>query len=237
VMERVGLGLYAKPTKYASLLMPLLPIALSILGQWEHGGVRIDDIHLFILFSAATFYAIACYSIKWRWLGYSAAVLYNAFLWFLWTRIGYTFSDRPQFFLIPVGLSAILFAEDNRRTLGKEAVNVFRGVGLTLIYLSLAAPIWQGQSLGAWVTLLLLSLAGIFVGIGLRVQVFLWFGLVTFVLDVVYQLGKMGAESSLAKWGIMLVLGIGLVLFVALNEKKKIVESLKVFYDDARGWE
>ena len=88
-----------------------------------------------------------------------------------------------------------------------------------------------------WLTPLLLSLAGIFAGIGLRVQVFFWLGLVTFVLDVLYQLGRMGAESSLAKWGIMLVLGILLVLFVALNEKKKIVQSLKVFYDGARGWE
>ena len=49
-------------------------------------------------------------------------------------------------------------------------------------------------------TLLLVSLAGIFAGIGLRVQVFLWLGLVGFVLDVVYQLGRMGLEHTLAKW-------------------------------------
>ncbi len=237
VMERVGLGRYARHTRYASLGMPLVPIVLSILGLWGTGGVRLDDVHLFILFSAATFYGVASYGMKWRRLGYAAAVLYNAFLWFLWGRVGYTFADKPQFFLIPVGLSAILFAEDNREILGKDQVTAFRGVGLTLIYLSLAAPIWQSQSLGAWVTLLMLSLAGIFVGIGLRAQVFLWFGLVTFVLDVIYQLGRMGAESSLAKWGIMLVLGIGLVVFVAVNEKKSIVQKLKVFYDDARAWE
>ena len=237
VMHRVGLGRYARPTMYAAFVMPLLPIGIAIMGWLGTGQARLNDVHLFIVFAAAAFYSVACYTTRWRWLGYAAAVLYNAFLWYLWGRVGFSFSDRPQFFLIPVGLSAILFAEDNRKMLGRQAVNAIRGVGLSLIYLSLASPIWQFQSLGAWVTLLLLSLAGIFVGIGLRVQVFLWFGLTTFVLDVVYQLGKMGTESSLAKWGIMLVLGILLVVFVALNEKKKIVESLKVFYDDARAWE
>ena len=237
VMYRVGLGRYARPTMYAALVMPILPVGISLMGWLGTGQARLDDVHLFIVFAAASFYSVACYTTRWRWLGYAAAVLYNAFLWYLWGRVGFEFSDRPQFFLIPVGLSAILFAEDNRKPLGIQAVNAIRGVGLTLIYLSLASPIWQFQSLGAWVSLLLLSIAGIFVGIGLRVQVFLWFGLTTFVLDVLYQLGMMGTESSLAKWGIMLVLGILLVLFVALNEKKKIVESLKLFYDDARAWE
>jgi hypothetical protein len=75
------------------------------------------------------------------------------------------------------------------------------------------------------------------VGIGLRVQLFLWFGLAGFVLDVVYQLGKVGLEHTLAKWGIMLVLGILLVLFVALNEKKRIVVTMRQYIDQARQWE
>ena len=97
--------------------------------------------------------------------------------------------------------------------------------------------VWQFASFGAWLTLLLVSLAGIFAGIGLRVQVFLWLGLAGFVTDVVYQLGRMGMEHSLAKWGIMLVLGLGLVLFVALNEKKRIVVTMRDYIDQARQWE
>ena len=75
------------------------------------------------------------------------------------------------------------------------------------------------------------------IGIGLRVQTFLWIGLVGFVLDVTYQLGKFGMENTLAKWGIMLALGIAMVIFVALNEKKRIVMTLRLYYESARQWE
>ena len=134
-------------------------------------------------------------------------------------------------------MSAILFAEVNRKELGKTALQGIRAVGLMVIYVSLAVPVWQFQSLGAWATLLFVSLAGVFAGIALRVQTFLWLGLAGFVLDVVYQLGHVGMENTLAKWAIMLVLGILLILFVALNEKKGIVRSMMSFYDDARRWE
>jgi tetratricopeptide (TPR) repeat protein len=231
VMHRVGLQRFARPTRHFSLALPVLPLALGFF-DGGLGGMR-----LFVLFTAATFYGIACLTMQWRSLGYASAVLYNAFLWLLWGRIGWTLADRPQFFLIPVGLSAILFAEVNRDSLGRQPVNTIRGLGLTLIYLSLAFPVWRFASLGAWLTLLLVSLAGILAGIGLRVQVFLWLGLVGFVLDVVYQLGRMGLEHTLAKWAIMLALGILLILFVALNEKKRIVPTMREYFDHARQWE
>lgn len=231
VMNRIGLDRFARPTRLFSLAMPALPIIFTL---WRGG---FDQANLIVLFTAATFYGLACYQMKWKELGYAAAVIYNAFLWLLWARLGWNMTDHTQFYLAPVGLSAVLFAEVNRHSLGRAAVNAIRGVGLSVIYLSLAAPIWRFESLGAWAALLLASLAGIFAGIGLRVQTFLWLGLAGFVLDVVYQLGKVGLEHTLAKWAIMLVLGILLILFVALNEKKRIVATMRDYYQLARQWE
>jgi tetratricopeptide (TPR) repeat protein len=232
-MHRIGLGNYARPTRRFAMAVPLIPLALSFWG----GGGPLSETSLFVLFTAATFYGVACYRLQSRPVGYAAAVLYNGFLWVLWSRIGWTLADRPQFFLAPVGLTAILFAEVNRGTFPRQALNAIRGIGLSTIYLSLAVPVWQFQSLGAWALLLLVSFAGVLAGIGLRVQTFLWLGLTGFVLDVVYQLGRVGMENTLAKWGIMLALGILIMLFVAFNEKKRIVESMRAFYDEARQWE
>ena len=231
VMQRLKLKLYARPTLYFSLVMPLIPLALA------SRDLKFDDVDLFYLFTAATFYGVACYKMQWKTLGYAAAVLYNAFLWILWSQVGFKLADHSQFFLIPVGLSAILFAEVNRQEFGQQIVNLIRIVGLTLIYVSLALPIWQFESFGAWLTLLLLSLVGIFVGIGLRAQSFLWLGMVCFVLDVVYQLGRIGLDNALAKWGIMLALGVLLVLFVALNEKVRIVGTMRQYFEKVRRWE
>jgi hypothetical protein len=44
-------------------------------------------------------------------------------------------------------------------------------------------------------------------------------------------------DFVLARWGVMLSLGVVLILFVALNEKKRIVETMRKHYDEARSWE
>jgi hypothetical protein len=230
-IDRLGLARFARPMRWFSLALPLLPLALLM------RALPSDDVQLSVLFTVATFYGVAGVALQWKGLGYTSGVVYNAFLWLLWGRFGWTLADHSQFFLIPVGLSTVLLAEFERPTLGRPAANSVRGLGLSLIYLSLAVPVWQFESLGAWVVLLLLSLAGVFVGIGVRVQVFLWMGLVVFVLDVVYQLGKVGLRHTLAKWSIMLTLGILLFFFVALNEKKRIVEKMRAFIHVARQWD
>ncbi len=221
---------YVRPTRYVSLILPLLPLL-----QFLATGVR-DGVSLFYLSAAATFYAVACAQMRWKWLGYAAAVFCNAALWVTWSRLGWMLADHPQFYFVPVGLSTILFAEVNRE-LGRDTVNAIRSVGLMIVYASLAAPIWQFDSFGAWLTLLLVSLLGIVAGIGLRLQTFLWLGLTTFVLDLVYEMGRVSLDYAFAKWAIMLGLGIGLVMFVALNEKKRIVSTMLDYYARARTWE
>ena len=231
VLERLDVKIYARPARFFSLVVPILPLLQLI-------GIRgLDEVGLFHLLAAATFYGIACGQLRWKRLGYAAAVLYNAGLWVLWSRLGWKLASHPQFFLVPVGFSTILFAEVNRRELGRSNINTIRTVGLTIIYLSLAVPIWRYESFGAWLTLLICSLAGVFVGIGLRLQTFLWMGLTTFVLDVIYEMGRVSLDHALAKWAIMLALGIALVMFVALNEKKRIVSTMRLYYDQARLWE
>jgi hypothetical protein len=231
VLERLQFKTYARPARYFSLVIPALPLVQVI---WSGG---LDEVSLFYLLAAATFYGIACGQLRWKSLGYAAAVFYNAALWVLWSRLGWKLSSHPQFFLVPVGLSTVLFAEVNRRELGLSYVNAIRTVGQTIIYVSLAVPIWRFQSFGAWLTLLIGSLAGVFLGIGLRLQTFLWMGLATFVLDVVYEMARVSLDYALAKVGIMLALGITLVLFVALNEKKRIVMTMRMYFDQVRSWE
>jgi hypothetical protein len=230
-MERQARRLYARPTLLFSLVMPLLPLLWAVArGQWDQVGT-------ILLFSTATFYGVVGYEKQWKGFGYLAGLLYNAALWLVWARIGWQFAAQPQLYLIPAGLSAILFAEANREELGRESVNAIRAIGSMVIYLSTAVPMWQFHSFGAWLTLLLLSLLGIFAGIGLRVQAFLWLGLFCFLFDVLYQVGRFGVENALGKWAVMLALGIALILFVALTEKKRLMQAMRDYYEEVRRWD
>ncbi len=69
---------------------------------------------VFYLAAAATFYATACGRLRWKSLGYAAAVFANSALWLLWSVIGWRLAEHPELYLVPVGFSAILFAEVNR---------------------------------------------------------------------------------------------------------------------------
>jgi hypothetical protein len=231
VLERGEQRIYARPARYSSLVLPVLPLLqLAWVGATK-------EVTLFHLLAAAIFYSVACGQMRWKWLGYAAGVFYNAALWVLWSIFGWQLSDHFQFFMVPVGFSTILFAEAHRGELGRRSVNSIRSAGLLIIYASLAVPIWQFASFGAWLTLLVASLVGIFLGIGLRLQTFLWLGLATFVLDVVYEMGRVSLDHAMAKWAIMLAMGLCLVLFVALNEKKRIVETMRIYYEQTRLWE
>src|SRR5437763_508254 len=167
----------------------------------------------------------------------AAAVLLSAFLWGTGARGGWQLARAPQFYCIPVGLAAILFAEANRGELGRGYVNGIRSGGMALVYLSLTLPMWQFQSLGAWATLLLLSLAALFAGIGLRAQAFVWFGLGGFAFALLYQAGRAGFHDALARWALMLALGLLMVLFVALSEKQRLLGLLRHSYEQVRSWE
>jgi hypothetical protein len=232
LMTRLRWRPFARSTLRFAMVLPLVPILQGVWqGQWD------DRFNLFVLLATAGFYALASVRLRSKTPAYASAVFFNAFLWLTWYRLGWGLAEHPQFYLIPVGFSTILLAEVNRQELGRSIVNGLRNLGLVVIYASLAAPIWQAQSFGAWLTLLLLSLVGVFAGIGLRVQSFLWLGLACFVLDVTYQLTRLGVDHALARWGVMLSLGVALILFVALNEKKRIVVTLRGYYDEARSWE
>ena len=223
--------IHAWPALAAGLILPMASVALALRHGW------LSDEALFVLLAAGAFYAMAGGRLGRKSITYPAAVLLNIALWAIWARSGWRLARDPQFFLVPVGLSAIVFAEANRRELGRSNVDSIRGLSLILIYFSLAVPVWQSSSLAAWLGLLVASLAAIFAGIGLRSRSFVTLGLAGFLLDVLYQVGRIGMEHALAKWAIMLAVGIGLVFFVALNEKKRLVTTLRGYLAEVRHWD
>ena len=218
VLDRLRLPIYARPTRYASLVLPVLPL-VHIVGTRGMG-----DLTVFHLVSPrGPFTPWLAGRSRWKTLGTPPG-------YFTTPRSGCC-GDRwaGSSPIIPSSTSCRsacrrFCSRKRTRELGRETVNTVRTAGLIVTYLAMAAPIWQDRSFGDWVALLLGSLVGLFFGIGLRVQTFVWLGLVTFLLDVLYELGRVSLDHALAKWAIMLSLGILLVFFVALNEKKQIVQ-------------
>ena len=130
ILDRRKQTIYARPVRFSSLILPILPLIQLL---WI-GGTH--EVGLFHLVAAATFYSVACGQLRWKSLGYAAGVFYNAALWVLWSIFGWELTDHFQFFMVPVGFSTILFAESQRHELGRSAVNAIR-VGGALDHLRL----------------------------------------------------------------------------------------------------
>ncbi len=225
------LPFYVRPTRYFSLVLPVLPLVQL---SWSRG---LDDVSLFHLLAAATFYGVACGQLRWKSLGYAAAVFYNAALWVLWSRVGWRLSDHFQFFLVPVGLSTILFAEVNRRDLGR-AHGQHDPVGRADDCLRLAGRADLAVRELRCVARALARLAGGNFRSASACDYRLPLdGTGDVRADVCYEMGHVSLDYAFAKWAIMLALGIALVLFVALNEKKEIVAAMRLYYGQARLWE
>ena len=73
VLHRVGLGRFARPTRYFSLALPVLPLALGLYRGGPRRVAAVRPVH-----ARRRFTAIAGQTMRWRSLGYAAAVLYNA---------------------------------------------------------------------------------------------------------------------------------------------------------------
>ncbi len=211
-------------------MLPLLPLLQFVRAP------GLDDVSLFLPAVAATFYATACARPRRKTLSYAAAVFADAALLLTGSRLRSRLAEPPQFQPVPVGLSAIRFAEVNREP-GRATINAIRSVGLIIIHGSSAMPIWPFESLGAWLTPLLAPLLGAFLGIGSRLQTNLWLGPTTFVLDVVSEMGRVSLDHAPAKWGIMLDHGLSLVLFVAPDEKRRILSQIFDYDAHVRTWE
>jgi len=90
-----------------------------------------------------------------------------------------------------------------------------------------------------FVLALILSLAGIILGIGLRIRAFLYSGIAFLVLNVLGQLVKLYPEQRLGRALVLMALGAVIIgLMIWFNMKREaVLQRLRIFRADLARWE
>ena len=145
--------------------------------------------------------------------------------------------EHPQLWLIPPALATLVFVERNRDELAGSVVTGMRYMGLLVIYMSSSVEmIFKSFELQFWAPVVLLSLAvaGILVGVGVRIRAFLycgsWFVFVA-LFGMVWQAQR--AIGQVWPWWVFgIFMGVGLIALIGYFEKNrakllKMVASLK----------
>ena len=208
LFQRRNLPVLAGPLRQTSLFLPLLPLVAYIIRPIADFGVlreavpgmqpflrfldRMPDHFAFnagLWFSLGLLYAVL--ALLRRASGYAlmAALAANFGLWVIYAHNEtLAFLLHPQVWLVPVGLILLAVETLHRDHLSHEQAQGIRYAGLLVIYISSTADMFitgLGNSYVLPIFLALLAVAGVLIGILLRIRAFLTMG-VTFLALVVF---------------------------------------------------
>ena len=225
LFHRRKLPVLAEPLGRTALLLPLLPA----LGFWL--PIHAADAPLFggahpvLWLMVGLFYGFMAVSRRSPALAGLAIFTANIGLWVTWHRQGWEFFDRPQLWLIPIALAALIAEHLDRGRLSAAERTSIRYLALSMIYVSSTFEFMQGVGQSVWLPLVLigLSVLGVLAGILLRVQSFLYLG-VTFLSVVIVRMIVYAAFEQghiWVFWSCCILLGLAILALFGLFEKRR----------------
>ncbi|MDA1015578.1 MAG: hypothetical protein O3A00_14140 [Planctomycetota bacterium] len=233
VCRRKRLTVMSEPLHRTAAFLPLIPMLAFQTSGLESGFST-------LLFLAGLMYLVLS---MWRQsFAYAlcAAFVGNAGLWALFHENGLQLAERPQLWLIPPALSVLLAAQWNKNRLTLSQLTNIRYLAVTVIYVSSSGEMFIhgiGGSLWLPIVLSLLSIAGVFVGILLRVRTFLYLGASFLLLSIVSMVwhAAVRIQEVWPWWAFGIVMGMLMLAVFGLFEKKR--NELLGVMNDLKRWD
>lgn len=223
----------AEPLERTGSLLPMLPL----LGHWAFPS-QID--YGVSLVCASVAFASYSYTKK-SMLFWGASVLAaNGALWYTFHNYKLDFWTNPQLWVIPPALCLLAVVQILRKRLPRIHVASARYIATSSIYVSSTAEIFiHGISEAPWLPVVLaaLSIAGILVGIAVRIRALLWLGMM-FLGVALFSIVWHAAVDLQQTWvwyvsGI--VMGAMMLIMFGLFEKRR--EDLKGLIHTLQTWD
>jgi hypothetical protein len=228
LFHRRRVPVLSEPLAKTALVLPLAPAV----GFWfmDAGSLGADSWFMegatpALWFLMGLFYGMLSVMRRSPWLAALAIAAGNMGLWVFWNRIGWSFLDNLQLWLIPVALCALVAEYLHRDRLEPGQSAGLRYLALGTIYLSSTADFMQGVGESIWLPLVLvgLSLLGALAGILLRIRSFLYLGvlflMVVLVRMIIYAAFEQGQMWTF--WTAVVCSGAAIFTLVAVFEKRR----------------
>lgn len=203
-----GVSVFLRPTYYAALALPIALIAAIPFDQ--------PVVAAFALLAAGSFYMTVSQQSRTRWTLYVAAALVN-FAVYLWLPAASALTGLYQLYVIPAAVTVLIFVQLHRNDLKPPVLTALRlaASGCILAVSTSEVFFTKEPSIVQFILVLMLSLAGITLGISLRIKPFIYVGLSFLVVNVVGQLGLQFHREAGVMRAIILI-GVGLVVLAMM---------------------
>jgi hypothetical protein len=170
--------------------------------------------------------------------GVLAAIAANGALWYLLSqRDGLELTQHPQLWLIPPALCALAAGYINRDRLSQEQSVALRYASAIVIYVSSTADIFINVVAEApWLPAVLagLSILGVLAGIMLRVQSFLYLGIMFLIVALLTIIWHAAEQWTWLWWVTGIITGILILAVFGLIEKRR--DDVKRVVDELKHW-
>ena len=243
LFQRAQQPILADPIHQSSLLLPLIPLAgvwwakqNSPAANWGEWGS-----YWLLLAAASSLYGLYGWIRNSVWLrALSATAALLSFWALLLSRPDLQFFNRPQVWLLPPAVGALVFVEWNRKKLEATTVAVSRYICILIAYLSSSAEVFLKAMEGnMWQPMLLLFLAlcGAAAGMILRIRAFLYCG-VTFIMVALFGMvwhAAQAIDQVWPWWGFGIATGIGLIVLLGYFEKNR--SKVLKYLEELKSWQ
>ncbi len=235
MFRRRDIHVFAEPLERTGIFLPLLPV----IGLWVAPRSAVDYGTLLVV--VATFYGIIAGLRRSMLFGAIAALAANGAIWnTLAHSQSFGFLHHPQLWMIPAALSLLAGAQLNRDRLTRDQLGLIRYAALIAVYVSSTADIFlNGVERAPWLPLVLagLSVAGVMLGVLLRIRAFLYLGMSFLLLAMITMIYF---ASSAFHWTWIwyvagILLGAGIIAMFALFEKKR--DEMLALIEGLKKWE
>lgn len=224
----------AAPLERTGTLLPMLPV----IGYWAApSNVHFSGLMLVV----GVLYSVLSSMRRSFGFGILAALSVNGGLWYLlYQSEGWGLFQHPQIWLIPPALCVLVAAYLNREHINSSQMTTVRYLSSTMIYSASTADIFlNGVATAPWLPLVLagLSIAGILLGILLRVRAFLFLGTAFLVLALFTMIWYAAVDLEYTWiWYVSgIVTGALIIAVFALFEKKR--QEILAVVDKLKQWQ
>lgn len=246
LFQRRGIRVLAEPLQRTGLFLPLVPLlafwvkppeALTtfasdympgmhpMLGYLQNLPQHFDK-YAYLWFLMSLLYGIvAAFRGSFR-MAIVAALAANFGLWALFYHHGWTFLASPQLWLIPLALILLVAEHLNRDHLPPPQAAALRYIALGMIYLSSTADMFLtglSHSVVPALILMVLAVAGMLVGMVLRVRAYLYLGISFLFLTVFSMIWNAAVDrhQTWVWWASGIALGMVILAVFAVFEKRR----------------
>ena len=237
VLKQRRLEVLAQPLFNVGTILPVLVAALSFIDS--RGIVAYDP--ALVMMTIGLMYLMVCYLRQSVVSGAATVVFGNLALWLMLHKFPATaFLEHPQLWLIPPALSVLIGTWLIRDRLSEAQLTAIRYLCAATIYISSTSEIFiRGIGDSLWPPMLLagLAVAGMMLGILLRIKSFLYLGSLFLLMAMLTMVSHAHQrfDHVWPWWAFGIGLGIAILVMFGLFEKRK--NQLKQVATEFQQWQ